>query len=63
MTKNKDPNKVENDLLKIIPRDKWLYVNHLLVDHGRALCKAPTPICSRCPLNETCPKEGVMKMK
>ena len=61
LTKNKDPNKIEQDLMKIIPKKYWLNINHLFVEHGRAICKAPTPYCSKCFLDKLCPKFGVTK--
>tara|TARA_Y100000310_G_scaffold326384_1_gene391216 strand:- start:341 stop:982 length:642 start_codon:yes stop_codon:yes gene_type:complete len=63
LTNNKDPNKIEKDLMEIIPKNSWLYFNYIVVDHGRALCKAPAPICSECPLNKLCPKRGVKRSK
>ncbi len=57
-TKNTKPEKVEIDLMKL---DKywWDKVPHLLKAHGRAICQAPTPYCSKCPVNKLCPKAGV----
>ncbi|MBS3149432.1 endonuclease III [Candidatus Woesearchaeota archaeon] len=60
-TKNKNPEKVEQDLMKLFPKDKWKKLPHLLKNHGRAVCKAPIPICSKCFLNKLCPKIGVEK--
>jgi endonuclease-3 len=60
-TKNKNPDKIEQDLMKIVPKNSWKSLPYLLKDHGRAVCKAPAPECSRCSLNKLCPKNGVMK--
>jgi endonuclease-3 len=50
-----DPDKIERDLLAIIPRKDWLDFNSLLVDHGRALCQARKPRCPECFLRRLCP--------
>lgn len=55
LTDQKDPTKVEFDLMKVVPKENWTELNHLLVAHGRAICKAPTPLCDRCPVLELCP--------
>lgn len=59
-TKNKDPNKIEQDLMKIIPREIWSKIAYLLKSHGRAICQA-TPYCSKCFLYDFCPRNGVTK--
>ncbi len=58
-TNSKYPDKVERDLMKLIPKSDWKEVQWLLKDHGRAVCKAPIPFCSKCMLSEFCPKNGV----
>ena len=55
LTQEKDPVKVEKDLVKIIPRDDWISLSHLLIDHGRAVCKARRPDCTACALKDQCP--------
>jgi endonuclease-3 len=60
-TKNKNPEKIEQDLVKIIPKNDWARITWLLKEHGRAVCRAPVPICSRCRLEPLCPKAGVTK--
>ena len=55
LTKNKDPYKIELDLMKIIPKEHWSWFCHCLVEHGRAYCKAQKPDCPNCPIGEFCP--------
>jgi len=62
-SKNKDPKKIEIDLMEIFPKSEWNKVTYYLIEHGRTLCKAPVPICSRCPIQEECPRIGVVKSK
>ena len=54
-TKNKDPYKIELDLMKIIPKEHWSWFCHCLVEHGRAYCKAQKPDCQNCPIGDLCP--------
>lgn len=61
LTKNKDPNKVEEDLTKLFPKNKLIKAHHALVWHGRRICKAKKPFCEICPLEDICPKNGVLK--
>ena len=60
-TKHTKPEKIEQDLMKSIPKADWARVTWLLKDHGRAVCSAPVPACSRCALESDCPKAGVTK--
>ena len=55
LTDHEDPVKIEQDLMAIVPRDEWCQWSHLLIHHGRAICKAPRPQCERCPLLSHCP--------
>ncbi len=59
LTKNKDPYKIELDLLKIIPPEFQSSFCHQLVFHGRKYCNARKPNCDACPIKELCPKIGV----
>jgi endonuclease-3 len=54
-TTNEDPVKVEQDLMKIVPREDWLNLSHMLIYHGRATCLARKPLCEECALNDLCP--------
>jgi len=54
-TTNEDPVKVEQDLMRIIPRKDWLNLSHMLIYHGRAICRARKPLCAQCVLVNLCP--------
>src|SRR3989338_795318 len=60
-TKNKNPDKIEKDLDRIIPEKEWGKISYILKAHGRAICQALIPYCNKCPLNKLCPKNGVSK--
>jgi endonuclease-3 len=49
------PEKIEKDLLKLVPRKDWLDFNYLLVNHGRKICQARKPMCPRCAVRKLCP--------
>jgi endonuclease-3 len=55
LTANKDPVKIEQDLMKIVPEEDWTVLSHLLILHGRRTCKARQPDCPNCVLNDICP--------
>ncbi len=55
LTENKGPDKIEEDLMKLVPRKDWGIVSHLLILHGRKVCKARRPLCSDCAINKLCP--------
>jgi len=54
ITKNLDPSKIEKDILKILPKEYYKDVNHLLVHHGRAICSSKKPKCGSCPIRKNC---------
>lgn len=54
LTKNTDPKKIEQDLMKIIPAEKWILFSHQLIWHGRRVCQARKPICIACNLEPLC---------
>ncbi len=55
LTKNKNPAKIEKDLMEVVPREKWARFTDLLIFHGRRICTAKKPNCGRCILNKICP--------
>lgn len=54
LTKQTDPGKIEQDLMKIIPQEKWIVFSHQLIHHGRRLCVARRPRCAECLLDTIC---------
>ena len=54
LTKENDPQKIEQDLIKIIPRDRWILFSHQIIWHGRKLCYARKPSCVDCALENIC---------
>jgi len=54
-TRDKDPVKIERQLMELIPQNDWIIFSHLLIDHGRAVCKARKPDCQNCVLAKLCP--------
>jgi endonuclease-3 len=54
LTRNNDPKKIEQDLMRIIPREKWTLFSHQIIWHGRRLCIARRPKCADCPLENIC---------
>ncbi len=57
LTKNDDPKKIEQDLMAIIPRERWTLFSHQIIWHGRKLCVARSPKCVECPLENICHAE------
>jgi endonuclease III len=58
-TTQTDPNKIEQDLMRLIPRDRWFDFTYVIIDHGRAICVARKPRCAECPVNDLCPSSLV----
>lgn len=54
-TKNTTPEKIERDLMDLLPSSEWDRVSHILIFHGRRICSARKPACSTCPVNKECP--------
>jgi len=59
LTREEDPSKVERDLRALLPEERWAHAHQLFVWHGRRTCLARAPACSRCPVEDLCPKRGV----
>ena len=58
-TAETDPDKIERDLMRVIPRKIWFPFTYVLIDHGRQACKAPAARCEVCPVNDLCPSSRV----
>jgi endonuclease-3 len=54
LTKNSDPVKIEQDLMKIVPQDRWILFSHQVIHFGRQICIARKPRCGSCPLDSLC---------
>jgi endonuclease III len=59
LTREEDPVKIERDLQKLVPRERWGIFPHLLIWHGRRVCLARVPRCARCVANDLCPASRV----
>jgi endonuclease III len=59
LSRQKDAEKIEKDLMDAIPRKEWVAFSHRMIQHGRKVCVARKPKCDGCPLNAICPKTGV----
>jgi len=59
LTRHDDPVKIERDLMELLPRDKWTWWSHTLIQHGRQVCIARRPRCEDCVVNRLCPSSKV----
>jgi len=55
LTKNKQAEKIERDLIELVPKKDWIDFSHLLIYHGRQICKARKPLCEKCVVEKYCP--------
>ena len=58
-TQQSDPDKIEQDLMRLIPKERWFDFTYVLIDHGRQVCVARRPKCEICPVNHLCPSSLV----
>ena len=61
LTQQTSPERIEDDLIELLPRREWIDFSHRLIHHGRQVCGARLPHCSRCSLAAICPRVGVVK--
>ena len=59
LTKHKDAGKIEQDLMELVPRKDWIIFSHLLIFHGRRVCKARRPLCEECAVEKLCPSSSL----
>jgi len=59
LSAEKDPEKIERDLMELFPPTSWVHLGHRLILHGRRVCHARKPACGACPLAPTCPRLGL----
>jgi endonuclease III len=59
LTEEETPEKIERDLMQLIPREKWTWFGHTLIQHGRKVCIARRPRCEECVVNRLCPSSSV----
>jgi len=59
LSKSTSADKVSDDMMKIVPKENWIEMHHLLINHGRNICKSRTPECSECNIEKYCEKVGL----
>ncbi len=59
LTKHTNPEKVEQDLMQVLPKETWVKYTHVAKELGRKYCRPKNPKCTECPVNDLCPKIGV----
>lgn len=60
LSRENDPDKIEADLMKLLPEKEWTTFSHTMIFHGRRICKAAKPDCLSCPVKTLCPKLGTL---
>jgi endonuclease-3 len=59
LTAHEQPEKIEADLMKLVPKKDWIDFSHLLITHGRQICKARHPLCAACAVESLCPSSSL----
>jgi len=59
LSRETEPEKIEQDLMKLYPKNQWTMLSHLLISHGREICDARRPLCEKCAVNDLCPSSRV----
>ncbi len=59
LSQQTNPDKIEQDLMAITPREEWTTYSNVLIQHGRRVCKARKPACDECVVNDLCPSRGI----
>jgi endonuclease III len=63
LTKNSDPEKIEQDLIELVPKKEWYRFSNLIILHGRKTCKARKPLCAQCNLSDICPSSKILPLE
>lgn len=63
LSKSRDPEDIEQDLMRLINRKYWKKIAYVFKAHGRAICQSQMPICSKCMIDKICPRNGVTKSR
>lgn len=59
LTDKENPEKIERDLIELVPKKDWVEFSHLLIYHGRKICRARSPLCGECVLEDLCPSSSL----
>jgi endonuclease-3 len=59
LTGQKQPEKIERDLMELVPKKDWIHFSHLMIYHGRKTCRARAPLCAECVVEQLCPSSSL----